>query len=65
MYALTFLTSNLFLPSVAVSAAPDFDDFIGALALDVVAGSASGISTSAMVDGSVMVDCRRGRGDPY
>jgi hypothetical protein len=48
-----FFTSNLFLPSLALSDGPDLDDFVGAFVLEELAISASGISMSAMVDNVV------------
>jgi len=46
--AFHFFTSNLFLPSLALSAGPDFDAFAGPFGFEELATSASGISMSAM-----------------
>lgn len=51
---ITFLTSNLFLPSAPVSA-PDFADLAKVFDFAGTEGPASGMSTSAMVTCSVMV----------
>lgn len=51
---ITFLTSNLFLPSGPVSA-PDFADLTTLFDFAGTEGPASGMSTSAMVNLSVMV----------
>jgi len=48
--AFHFFTSNLFLPSLALSDGPDFSALTGAFDFEEVASSTSGMSISAIVD---------------